>query len=178
MVNVIYDKTHPEDWSRLIDEFYTQGISEYKFWDCISINYKPVESINSSHKMIVKDAKEKGLSECIIAEQDCHFTSPNSWKYFMEKKPKEFDLYLACTYGNLQSKLVCGFHLYIISEKFYDKFLSVPHDVHIDTEMHNLKGSYHFCYPFIAIQRAGFSINHGAVVDYNYQIKANGDIYK
>lgn len=177
MINVIFDNIHLEDWQTLIDEFYTQGIKEYKFWDAIIINYKPVESINASHKMIVKDAKEKRLPEVIIAEQDLQFTSPNSWKYFMKNKPKSFDLYLACTFGSLEHKMVCGFHLYIISEKFYDKFLSVSNKEHIDTVMDSLKGDYKFCYPFVALQRAGYSANSGCVVNYNAILKEE-DIYK
>ncbi len=177
MVNVIYDNIHTEDWSRLIDEFYTQGIKNYKFWDAVIINYKPVQSINASHKMIVKDAKEKGLSECIIAEQDLMFSSTNGWKWFIENKPKTFDLYLGCTYGQRERNMICGFHLYIISEKFYDKFLSIPNDVHVDTEMDKLKGDYKFCYPFPALQRAGYSANNGAVVNYNTILKEE-DIYK
>src|SRR5450631_2491154 len=101
MINVIYDNIHVEDKDRLIKEFNEQHCY-YKFWDAIIINYKPVESINSSHKMIVRWAKENKMKECIIAEQDLTFTSPNSWKYFKENKPKEFDLYLACTYGSLE----------------------------------------------------------------------------
>lgn len=177
MVNVIFDNIHVEDYDRLINEFKVQNINEYCFWNAIIINYKPTESINASHKMIVKDAKEKGLSEVIIAEQDCTFTSPNSWKYFIENKPNSFDLYLSCTYGSLEHKMVCGFHLYIISEKFYDRFLSVPDKTHIDTEMDKLKGDYHFCYPFIAIQKSGWSANNMAVVNYNAILKEE-DYYR
>lgn len=177
MVNVIFDNIYLEDKDRLIQEFSEQNISEYKFWNAIIINYKPVQSINASHKMIVRDAKEKRVSETIIAEQDCHFTSPNSWKYFMDNKPSDYDLYLGCTYGSLKQKMICGFHLYIISEKFYDKFLSVSDNEHIDTAMDSLKGDYKFCYPFVALQRVGYSANNGAVVNYN-PIISNEDIYK
>jgi len=85
--------------------------------------------------------------------------------------------YLACTYITPVSlKKVVGFHLYIIHQKFYDKFLNVAPNVHIDTAMDDLDGDYHFCYPFPAIQRAGFSANNMAVVNYNSVLK-DEDIY-
>lgn len=176
MINVIYDNIHAEDYDRLIKEFEIQKV-EYRFWDAIMVEYKAVEGINASHKMIVRWAKENGLDEVIIAEQDLMFTSPNSWKYFMEQKPREFDIYLSCTYGSLEHKMVCGFHLYIIHSGFYERFLNVPDKIHIDTAMDGLKGNYHFCYPFIALQRVGYSANNMAVVDYNKIFKEE-DIYK
>lgn len=175
-VNVIYNKIQVDDYDRLIKEFNEQSV-EYKFWDAIMMDYKAVEGINASHKMIVRWAKENNMSEVIIAEQDVTFTSPKSWEYFIDNKPKDFDLYLWGSYVKpLSSNLVCGFHLYIISEKFYDKFLSVPENVHIDTEMDKLKGDYKFCYPFPALQRVGWSSNNGAVVNYN-SILTTEDIY-
>jgi hypothetical protein len=64
----------------------------------------------------------------------------------------------------------------MVHEKFYEKFLSVPDDVHIDTSMDELKGNYVFCYPFAALQRAGFSANNRTVVNYNPILK-NEDVY-
>ncbi len=175
-VNVIYNNINIEDYDRLIKEFDEQNVS-YKFWDAVIIDYKVVESINASHKMIVKWAKENNMDEVIIAEQDLTFTSPNSWKYFIEKKPVDFDLYLGCTYGSLKHNMICGFHLYIVSNKFYDRFLSIPDNVHVDTFMDSLKGDYKFCYPFPALQRPGYSSNNMAVVNYNACLKPE-DIYK
>lgn len=177
-VNVIYDSRHSEDYGRLINEFIEQGITKYRFWDAIVLNDSVVKSINASHKMIVRWAKENNKKEVVIAEQDLAFTSPNSWRYFLSQKPKDFDLYLWGTYlVPLSNNKVCGFQLYIISEKFYDKFLGIPDDVHIDTYMDELKGNYKFCYPFPALQRPGFSANNMADVNYN-AILNKDDIYK
>jgi len=176
-INVIYDSRHPERYEVLLKEFETQGITDYKFWDCI-IMPNVVESINASHKMIVRDAKEKGLDEVIIAEDDLMFTSPNSWKYFLSQKPSSYDLYLWGSYIlPISNNMVCGFQLYFVSSKFYDKYLSIKDDAHVDTEMDTLKGDYHFCYPFPALQRKGFSANNKMVSDYNIILKEE-DIYK
>ena len=127
--------------------------------------------------MIVQKAKENGDKECCIAEQDLTFTCSTAWEYFLKNKPKEFDLYLAATYiPPISNNKVCGFHLFFIDSSFYEKFISAPDDVHIDTYMDDLKGDYHFCYPFPALQRSGFSANNKAVVDYNKVLKKE-DIY-
>jgi hypothetical protein len=76
----------------------------------------------------------------------------------------------------VELKKVTGFHLYIISQEFYDRFLSVPDSVHIDVAMDDLEGDYHFCYPFPALQRAGFSANNSAYSNYNSVLKPK-DIY-
>ena len=168
IVNVIYDLRHtPEDKPRLIKEFQEQGIKDYKFWEAIVLKDSVVDSIAASHKMIVQDAKDKGIKECIVMEQDATFTSPNAWKYFLDNKPERFDLYLWGSHTvPLQNSIVCGFQLYIISEQFYDKFLAVPKNNHIDTAMCDIKGDYHFCYPFPCLQRVGYSVNNKDIVDY------------
>jgi len=169
LVNVIYDTRHtPEDYGRLLGEFIVQGITHYKFWDAVVLKHSVVDSIAASHKMIVQDYKDRGIKECIIMEQDGTFTSPNAWKYFLKNKPESFDLYL---WGShiipISNNCVCGFQLYVISERFYDKFLSVKKNLHIDSAMDELKGDYHYCYPFPCLQRPGFSANNpGSPVNY------------
>lgn len=176
-INVIFDDRHNNDYGRLLGEFIQQGIAKYKFWDCVVDKDSVVASINRSHKNIVARAKGQGHKKCVIAEQDLEFTCPTAWQYFLKNEPKEYDLYLWGSYIlPLTNHRVCGFQLYIISEKFYDTFLSIPENVHIDTYMDELKGDYKFCYPFPALQRVGFSANNRAVVDYN-KILEPKDIY-
>ena len=178
VLNVVYDNRHPEDYGRLLGEFIQQGITSYKFWDCIVDKDSVVKSINLSHKMIVKDAKENNYPFALVAEQDLTFTCPTSWEYFLKNKPEKYSLYLWGSYiVPISNNKVCGLQLYFIDSSFYDVFLSAPDNVHIDTYMDELKGDYHYCYPFPALQRAGFSANNKAVVDYN-KILEPKDIYK
>lgn len=177
-IHVIFDARHSEDYGRLLGEFIEQGIDHYRFWDAVVLKDSVVKSINASHKMIVRWAKANGKEYVVIAEQDLKFTAPTSWKYFLKNKPQEFDLYLACSYiVPVTNNKICGFHLYIIHSKFYDKFLSVDDNVHIDTAMDSLDGNYIFCHPFPAIQRVGFSANNHAICDYNKLLREE-DIYK
>lgn len=177
-LNIIYDNRHPEDYGRLLGEFIQQGIYNFKFWDCISDKDSVVRSINLSHKMIVKNAKDNSNRFALIAEQDVTFSAPDAWQYFLKNEPESYDLYLWGSYiPPISNNKVCGFQLYIIHEKFYDKFLEIPDDVHIDTYMDELKGDYKFCYPFPALQRPGFSSNNMAHVNYN-EILEEKDIYR
>lgn len=166
-INIILDERRCERKELLLEEFRQQGITDYKFWDCIILP-DVVQSINASHKMIVSDAKERGLKEVIIFEDDAQFTCKGAWDYFLSQKPQNADLYLWGSYLlPLTNNMVCGFQAYILFESGYDKFLSCPDNVHIDTEMDKLGLDIKFCFPFPILQRAGFSANNKAVVNYN-----------
>ncbi len=162
-------------------EIRTQEIDDYKVWPATVFPHSVVESINHSHKEIVRAAKELGLPEVCIAEDDLMFTAAGAWRYFLEQKPppEEYDLYLGGTYIRPYDPLhVCGFHLYFVSAKFYDRYLSVPAADHIDTAMDSISGEkqYKLCYPMVALQRAGFSQNNMAEVNYNIVIDKK-DLY-
>lgn len=166
-INIILDERRCERKELLLEEFRQQNITDFKFWDCVILP-DVVQSINASHKMIVRDAKERGLKEVCIIEDDLEFTCKGAWDYFLKQKPEKYDLYLWGSYLlPLSNNMVCGFQLYFISENFYDKFLYCPDNVHIDTEMDKLDGDIKFCFPFPALQRAGYSANNKAVVNYN-----------
>lgn len=175
-LNIILDSRRTERYEPLMNELKKQKISDFEIWPCIILD-NVVKSINLSHKMIVRDAKERGLKEVAIAEDDLWFTADDGWSYYLRNKPEVYDLYLACTYCiPVSNNRVTGFHLYMVHERFYDRFLSVPDEKHIDTAMDDLKGNYNFCYPFAALQRPGFSNNNKAVVNYN-AILAQEDVY-
>ena len=175
-VNIIFDSRRQEKYDPLINELKNQGIANYTIWPCL-IYPSVVKSINASHKMIVKNAKDNGEPECVLMEDDCYFPAADGWKYFLDNKPEDYDLYLAATYVVTKPlKHICGFHLYCVHEKFYEKFLSVPDESHIDTVMDSVKGDFVFCYPFAALQRPGFSANNKSVVNYNLILKKE-DIY-
>lgn len=176
-INIIHDIRLLDRYGLLIDELHRQEVYDYKIWNCIEDKGSVIRSINLSHKAIVRYAKEQWLKEIAIAEDDLQFTAPGAWEFFLKNKPEVYDLYLACSYLPLHSGLVCGFHLYFISEKFYDQFLSVPDNLHIDTAMEGLKGNYVFCYPFPALQRPSWSANNREKVDYNKVLNPE-DIYR
>lgn len=177
-LHIVYDDRRPEKYPLLLSELVKQGITDYKIWQAVVLRESVVKSINASHKMIVGAARDLEWPYVIIAEDDLMFTDEGAWQYYLDNMPQRFDLYLGCTYVKPFSPIkVTGFHLYTVHEKFYARFLSSPDDVHIDTFMDELNGDYRLCYPFPALQRAGFSANNSAHQNYNLQL-AEEDFYK
>ena len=168
-LNLILDSRRVEKYEPLIKELAAQNITDYEIWPCVIMNDVP-QSINASHKMIVRDAKEKGLPEVCLAEDDVFFPAADGWQHFLRNKPspEDYDIYVAATYCiPISNNILCGFHLYCVSAKFYNAFLSIPDKEHIDTAANDLKGVWKFCYPFAALQRPGFSANNMSIVNYN-----------
>lgn len=171
--------THTPD--TLEKELAEQGITG-KIWVGIHDPASVVRSINLSHKMIVAYAKEQGLPEICIMEEDVMFLAPGAWQHFLDNRPKYFDLYLAGCYGLNQEAYkriaegngatrinnFAGLHCYIINETYYDKFLDMPEDMHIDNQPG--MGVFYVCSPFAALQHPGYSANNRVKVNYNSKI--------
>jgi hypothetical protein len=177
-LNIIHDSRMLARLEPLMEQLRNQNITDYRIWPPVDDVNSVVASINKSHKQIIKDAMDRGLEEVAVGEDDLMFTSNNSWKYFLENKPKDYSIYLACTYiPPISNNLICGFHLYVVHSSFYETFLSIPDNVHIDTHMNETGGKWVFCYPFPALQKEGWSANNKAWADYNKVLKPS-DIYK
>ena len=143
---------------------------DFEFWDAV---YLPSvkAGINSAHKQIVEYARLAGWDEVCIAEDDLQFSSEKSWEYFLANKPTDFDIYLSMVYlgepdENNIVKEYTGMTLYVVSSRFYDKFLSVDPNEHIDRALGGL-GVYKVCRPFIAKQYNGWSSNTGKTENYD-----------
>lgn len=180
-INIIHDSRMADRFPLLLNELRSQGIENYAIHAGYVFPHSVVESINASHKELVREAKRQNLPEICIGEDDLMFPAEGAWEHFLDKKPHpdNYDLYLGGTYIRPFDPLfVCGFHLYFVSAKFYDVFLSVPDTAHIDTAMNDLKGDFDFklCYPMPAIQRPSYSQNNRANVNYNVILR-DEDIY-
>ena len=92
-LNIIYDARRHEKYHPLMYELERQGITDFEIWPCIMLP-DVVQSINASHKMIVRDAKDKGLEEVFIAEDDLFFPAKDGWEYFLKNKPKLLNILL------------------------------------------------------------------------------------
>ena len=129
-LNIIYDSRRIEKYPILMDELFRQGIEDFMIWPCVMLK-TVVDSIAASHKMIVKYAKDSGLKEVCIAEDDLWFPAADGWKYYIGNKPERYHIYLGGNYLPInKEKKVCtditGLHLYMISAEFYDDFLDLP----------------------------------------------------
>lgn len=180
-VHIIVDPRRPEKFEAMCDELNRQRIADYIIVEAV-MDRKTVEaSINASHKFIVQNAKELGLPEVCVFEDDCEFTSATGFHVFQDSKPKEFDLYLGGCYSLNQLAInrinesdepaveinnFTGMHCYIMHERYYDRFLALPDTAHIDVVQAGL-GNFFVCNPMVAYQRPGWSATSNKIVDYN-----------
>ena len=172
---IILDSRRTEKYDLLMYELSRQGIIDYQIWPCL-LEKTVVSSINLSHKMIIRHAKENKWEQVCVFEDDIMFPAADGFEYFISGIPDKFELYLGATYIlPITNRKIVGFHCYILHESAYDKFLSVPDDVHIDVAMEDIL-DWTVCYPFAALQRKGFSANNMKVTDYNW-VLSDCDVY-
>lgn len=170
-LNIIHGN-RSERFPVLMKELETQGIDNYKIWDGVYIPHSVKASINAAHKQIVKYAQIAEWDSVIIAEDDLKFSRQGAWKYFLSQEPKEYDMYLGGIFlgqpdeNNMVSEFT-GLTLYSISKSFYETFLSVPDDDHLDRLLGGL-GRYFVCSPFVCTQHNGVSGNTGRFEEYEF----------
>ena len=188
-LHIIHDSRRQEKYEPLISELKRQGITDYEIYPCI-LSKTVVESISESHKMIVREAKERGDEMVCLAEDDLMFPAKDGWRYFLKNIPMLFDIYLSGSYlidnrityisPTTDVDAYVGNHLIIIHSRYYDTFLATDSREHIDTAQTG-KGFFKLCYPMAALQRPGFSANNLADVNYNGILKPEdvyGEIYQ
>lgn len=182
IAHIIINPDRPVPNTTLEAELTCQGI-DAKLWLRVPDYNNVVRSINLSHKQIVQFAADHHIPEICIMEEDVMFPAFDGWQYFQANKPDKFDLYLGGAYGLNAGALAkiasgpgavpihnfAGLHCYIISERYYAKFLSQPENKHIDDQPGI--GSFFVCAPFAALQHPGWSCNAQRQVDYNCDIR-------
>lgn len=134
------------------------------------------KNINAAYRKIIKDAVTNGYPYTIIAEDDCLFSCPGAFQYYMDKRPKQFDIWLGMIYsGEVRNgRLLNGYSgntLITIAQDFYYYWLSMPDDVHPDRWIgqHAYERRYFVCNPYVAKQANGYSDNK--------REKCNYDVY-
>ncbi len=132
----------------------------------------PIKSLNLTHKSIVCKAKELNMPYVWILEDDCRFSKPDAAQFFVANRPEQFDLYIGgISYGEpLPNNTIDKFsamHCYMVHARFYDIFLKLPSDKHIDMALSDVPNRiYKVCNPFVAYQAPGYSDIAQAEVDY------------
>lgn len=165
----------PERLPLLMDEIKRQGITNYMLWDAVYSPKSVKAGISEAHRQIVQYARLAEFPDVLIAEDDIVGSHPDSFKYFLANRPAQYDLYLSMVYlGDLDEqnrvKSFTGMTMYMVNQRFYDKFLSVDPDEHIDRELSRLGGLFYVCNPFTFLQRNGFSSNTGKEENYDHLI--------
>lgn len=136
-------------------------------------NKLPFKSVSKAHKQIVQYAKENNLESVCILEDDCIFSSPNAFDYYISQMPEQYDLYLGMVYSAeiKNGRIMNGFSgltLYTVHNRFYDEFLAANPKDHLDRHLGNtaFKNKYYVCQPFVCYQSGGYSDNLMQKLDY------------
>ncbi len=174
-INIIHLSTRFDREKSFKKELKEQGIFDYKIWEGIVDPNIPVRGISKAHKQIVRYGRDNLFQEILIAEDDLRFTSKGSFEFYLKNKPKDFDIYLSGIYfGELNPDNVVkdfsGLTFYIINQRFFDIFLSMPENVNLDRSLKN-KGKFIVCNPFTVIQYNGFSDNVKRDCNYDGYLK-------
>jgi hypothetical protein len=177
-INIIHLKSRDEDRSPLLkQELLNQNITDYQLWDGIT-GGTPRENISSAHKQIVRQAKEQGLREVCIAEDDFHFPAKDGYDYFLKQQPYDFDIYLSGIYKAIETRtpnsyVFNGLHFYIIHSRFYDTFLNLDTtkqdlDMALSSLARQLKAKVVICFPYACVQHETISDNSSCVFQHKY----------
>ena len=171
LLKIIHLETRPDRWSVLLKEIKKQDITAYRIWPGI-LTLQPKTGISLAHKQIVAHAEAFSQPQVMIAEDDLKFTAGHGYRYFLENLPTDFDLYLGgIMYGTIKPdktvKRFAGLTLYVVHQRFYETFLQLPDDKHLDQALDN-KGKYVICDPMIITQHDGYSDNHKKIMEYDY----------
>lgn len=79
--------------------------------------------------------------------------------------------------NSLKENYFTGLTLYVMSNKFYDTFLSIRSAGHIDALLRGV-GKYYVCHPMIVSQHGGKSDSNGNIVpSYDHMLKGR-DLWK
>jgi len=161
----------------------------FKIWYGFKVEGKPFKAISKSHKQIVQFAKNSGMETVTVGEDDIQFTSPKSWKHYIDNMPEDFDIYLGSVSGGVVDEAAgtvavwSGMILYTVNQRFYDVFLKSDEEKNIDRwlsgtgleEIERLLGRppvYKICYPIVATCVDGFSDNSKKEVSHDQYFKA------
>lgn len=160
LVNVIHNPKRKDRFQLLQKEILHQQLT-ITYWDAVINPIAVVVGISQAHKQIVRWAKENNLPEVCIAEDDVKFFGRGAFNYFVNNKPKDYDLYLGGIFwGHIAEDNTVGdftgMTLYIVNERFYDKFLALREFNNIDREL-AFKGKYVVCNPMVVSQHEGWS---------------------
>jgi hypothetical protein len=162
-VNIIHLQHRTDRLVMLREELAKQNIGDFKIWGGIIDRDCPYAGISKAHKQIVKYARDENLEEVLIGEDDVHFVSAGAFDFFLRNKPVDFDIYLAGIYnGEIKTDNTvddfAALTLYIVNRRYYDIFLGLPENTHLDRAM-RYTGRFVVCYPFAVTQHNGYSDN-------------------
>jgi hypothetical protein len=133
----------------------------YVFWNGVE-GKNPIHNINKAFKSVIQFYKNQPTDRCFIAEDDLRWTGTGAWKFFLDNMPDSFDIYTGSYYSgshdeNFIVKDFAGMTLVCVHKRYYDTFLSLPADRHIDRAIAASGAKIVVCTKFVAVQAPGYS---------------------
>ncbi len=173
-------------------EMEQQGIKEYEIVSADKSTNNPVINIARAHKECIRRAQAQDLDQVMILEDDVRFVAPGAYNRFLEVLkglPEAWDILIGGSYEYIFDhtktvnavgiapvtalKRFSGLFCYIIHERFYEKFLSIPEGKNIDKEVSKVSGaSLWMAWPQLCLCHDGIkSDNTGKITNYNLTYK-------
>ena len=174
-INLMHRKERKE---QAIQQSKEQGFY-IKFWQGIEYKHDRGRGVYEAHKQIIKDAKDNGYKMVCVMEDDAVFFASGAWDYFLKNIPNDFDIFFSMIYTgdiNNENRITTIFNamtLYVVNERFYDFFLSLPQSCHLDRELgltSNIN-KYFVCDKFVCYQDGSISDNNFMTCDYSPYLK-------
>lgn len=179
MLHIIHLLEREDRMQKLNKELYSQGIFSYQIHPGVRHKFS-FEGIRRAHQNIVRKAQAESLPYITIAEDDIMFLGAGAYDYYISQMPEDldsFDLYLGGIMNGeiledntVEDGYFTGLTLYTITQKFYDKFLSIRSVGNIDALLRG-RGRYIVCNPMVVSQHGGYSDNKERIVEsYNERL--------
>lgn len=169
-LSIIHLPKRTDRMESLIKEMAEQNITDWSIVEGVIDLAAVFRGISNAHKIPVRIAQEKQLSNTIIAEDDIKFLGKGAWNYFLDflDKNEDYDLAMGMIYeGEIdgEGRIIkhplsfSGMTLYSVSSRFYNVFLNINSMNHIDKSLGEVADKYKFivCDKFVAKQLNGYS---------------------
>lgn len=179
ILNILHLERREDRLQQLIRQMEWNKVP-YTLWEGFDEPGNVKQAITRGHKKIIKYAKDNNLPFINIAEDDLVFTHKDSYKYFNEQVPDDYDLFFGLFYQaevNEERRILNGMSgvltLFRVNNNFYDFFLEMPDDVYTDRYLGltAFKHKYYVVPEFCCFQSGGWSDNLRQVMYYDVYLE-------
>lgn len=160
---------------------------EYRIWPHVA-DANPIRGCHLAHRAIVQHAKDFNWPSVWIMEDDVMFTTKSAAEQWLKLQPHAMDIYSAGNYGTHKYRRrgdkydlpysISGTHCYIVYQQFYDKFLSMDENEHLDVQISQTSERIVIPKLIYALQQSGYSDILQQQVNYNNEKYLSHELFK
>ena len=181
IAHVVHNPARPERLKNILGQSWRNEFTA-QLWAAEMNAPTPEAGCVLAHQRIVVEADRQNAPWVLIMEDDVMFLPSHTntaLEYFLHHMPREFDIYTAGTYGMAAEwtetgprvgrlDRMSGTHCYMVSQRFYKRFMNLPITDHLDILL-SKEAEIYMSLPMSALQLPGHSDIVGKYVDYNSQ---------